>query len=544
MILPSKKSRKLLIRNHFWRFQMALVINTNLGSINGLHTLEKTSTALSVPMTRLTSGSKVNGAMDDAAGLAIADGMQSQINGMSVAMRNANDAISLVQTADGALGQINDTLQRMRELALQSANSATVSSSDRDKLQTEFSVLNDEVTRIIENTEFNGKKLLNGDLEIGLVVQVGATAELDSRMTVAISNMKSIVSPVAESTLAPDLNVNNSLVTSLIDQSIADVTNDTLLIAANDAAKLANVAIAATEQAIQSPMDLELAKIASIANTEAARAIARVSENVLQATTNNNAANLTSDEFVNIVANASEESIAIENAITADNDRLQNSTETNIEGASSLSKNAQTLASIAQKQILLAGKSVYTSSMNTLKTNIFAAYNPLNQITDIDLETTNAGQATKKAMIFAAVGISKAVAGASFVDNFTTSQQENEMAKDAFISHHYLVNEALDVVSKLGEDNSLSAVSRIDVAIDLINKERAVLGSIQNPFTATISNLANGIRNQSSARSQIMDADFAQETANLSRAQILQQAGTAMLAQANKSGQSVLTLLR
>ena len=137
---------------------MALIINTNLSSINGQRNLTSSATSLSTSMTRLSSGVRVNSAKDDAAGLAIADRMNSQIRGMTVAVRNANDGISLTQTAEGALGSLTDTLQRMRDLAVQSSSNAAVSASDRAKIDTEFKALNDELMRVVQNSEFNGKK--------------------------------------------------------------------------------------------------------------------------------------------------------------------------------------------------------------------------------------------------------------------------------------------------------------------------------------------------------------------------------------------------
>jgi len=139
---------------------MALVINTNLGSINGQRNLNTSGSALSTAMNRLSSGVRVNNAKDDAAGLAIADRMTSQVRGMTVAVRNANDGISLTQSAEGALGSLTDTLQRMRDLAVQSSSNAGVSSSDRAKMNTEFKALNDELIRVVQNSEFNGKKNL------------------------------------------------------------------------------------------------------------------------------------------------------------------------------------------------------------------------------------------------------------------------------------------------------------------------------------------------------------------------------------------------
>jgi flagellin len=279
---------------------MAMVINTNIASINSQRKLHETSSTLSTSMERLSSGLRVNSAKDDAAGLAISNRMTSQIRGMTVAVRNASDGISLAQTAESAMGELTNTLQRMRDLGVQSANDGSVTGADRNKMQEEFKQLNAELTRIITSSEFNGKKVINGSLAAGLGIQVGANTASDNRILISIGNVASVIASVTA------------------------------------------------------------ASIGSGATATGARA----------------------------------------------------------------------------------------------------------------------------------------------------------------------------------------AMDAIDNAIRSIDTSRAKLGAIQNRFTTTISNLQSSIENQSAARSRITDTDFAQETANLSRGQILQQAGTAMLAQANQSGQSVLTLLR
>ncbi len=279
---------------------MSMAINTNLAALNGQNNLRKTSNSLAMSMERLSSGLRINSAKDDAAGMAISNKMSSQIRGMTVATRNANDGISLAQTAESAMGTMTDTMQRMRDLAVQAANDAGMTGADKNKLQTEFKQLNDELSRIITNTEFNGKKIINGSLSGGIAIQVGANTTADNQISIDIGNMSIAVSEVV---------------------------------------------------------------------------------------------------------------------------------------AASIGSNAS--------------------------------------ITDV-----------------------------------------------------------------------LSAINQIDAAIQSIDTARAKLGAVQNRFTTTIGNLQSSIENQSAARSRITDTDFAAETANLSRSQILQQAGTAMLAQANQSGQSVLSLLR
>lgn len=166
----------------------SMVINTNISSLNSQRMLSKTNDSLQTAMEHLSSGLRVNSAKDDAAGLAIANKMTSQIRGMTVAIRNANDGISMAQTAEAGMGNITETLQRMRDLAVQAANFGAVSLDDRKKLQNEFKQLGDEVGRIIKNTEFNGKKILNGSLT-GVNFQVGANTSTNNQISINVSGL-------------------------------------------------------------------------------------------------------------------------------------------------------------------------------------------------------------------------------------------------------------------------------------------------------------------------------------------------------------------
>jgi len=286
---------------------MSMSVNTNIGSLNAQRNLNKSQSSLSTSMQRLSSGLRVNSAKDDAAGLAIAERMNAQVKGMNVAVRNANDGISLAQTAEGALATVGDALQRMRELAVQSSNS-TNSNSDKDSLDKEFGELSKEIQRVLGGTTFNGKAILGTDAG-SLTFQVGANTTTNDSISITTSNMTS------------------------------------------------------------------LASITTLAGTD----------------------------------------------------------------------NAGTGRAVIDS----------TASATTIAT----------------------------------------------------------------------------------------VINNIDTAIDAVNSERATMGASQNRFDAVISNLQSSVENQSAARSRIMDADFASETANMSRAQILQQAGTAMVAQANQLPQQVLKLL-
>ena len=287
---------------------MPQTINTNIASLNAQRNLNSSQSSLMTSMQRLSSGLRVNSAKDDAAGLAIAERMNAQVRGMNVAVRNANDGISLAQTAEGALGKVGDSLQRMRELALQSRN-ATNSTSDKDSLDKEFGDLAKEIQRVLGGTTFNGKNILGADAG-SQTFQIGANVTSNDTIDITTQNLTG------------------------------------------------------------------LAAVTTVAGTDPAG----------------------------------------------------------------------------------AGRATIDSTAST-----------------------------------AAIG---------------------------------------------------TVITDIDAAINLINAERATLGASQSRFEAVISNLQISAENQSAARSRIMDADFAAETANLSRAQILQQAGNAMVAQANQLPQQVLSLLQ
>ena len=209
---------------------MASIINTNVNSLNAQRNTASSQAALSVSMQRLSSGLRVNSAKDDAAGLAIAERMNAQIKGMTVAQRNANDGISLAQTAEGALGKVGDSLQRMRELAVQARN-ATNSESDKDSLQKEFSQLQSEIQRVLGGTTFNGKHILGADATT-LTFQIGANTTSDDVININTSNMvtDTTITAITSSTMAAiDANATVGAIGNVIDSldKAIDLVNDT-----------------------------------------------------------------------------------------------------------------------------------------------------------------------------------------------------------------------------------------------------------------------------------------------------------------------------
>ncbi|NIF86424.1 flagellin [Comamonas sp. Tr-654] len=398
---------------------MAMTINTNVVSINAQRNLGLSGNSLATSMQRLSSGLRVNSAKDDAAGLAIAERMSTQVRGLSVASRNANDGISLAQTAEGALGKVGDMLQRMRELAVQSGN-ATNSKSDREALQSELSQLRDEVDRVAKTTSFNGAKLLDGGFT-GAVFQVGANSG-DNITVGALANTK--VDELGNSTYG----------------KAADVTAATVKTQAQASISAGDVTI----------------KITGSNGTETSVKIAKD-------------ANVTGDEALGKV-------VAAINSKTAD-----------------------------------TGVTAFLSDDKT-KIELRATENQANgdDISKVKIDT-----GSSIAAVDVAAGAATAGGG-----------------------------KGIDKVDISTQSGAWEALQRIDKAIDKVNSSRGDLGAIQTRFEKSVENIDIQSENITAARGRITDADFAKETANLSRTQILQQAGTAMVAQANQLPQQVLSLLR
>ena len=390
-------------------------INTNVLSMTAQRNLSASATSLATSMQRLSSGLRVNSAKDDAAGLAISERMNSQIRGLNVAARNANDGISLAQTAEGALGKVGDMLQRMRELAVQSAN-ATNNSDDRKALQAEVTQLRQEIDRVAKTTEFNGTKLLDGSLA-NATFQVGANAGEG----IAIDSIVSAKS--------------DTLGTAEIYMS-AEITAPTLASGAT--------AFAAVDAGTLSVGGVELGKL-NEASTGAERA---------------------------------SQIVAAINAKSSD-------------------------TGVYAREVVTSGA---VSGYQLFSTEV--------------MSTASGGNLAGLAASGNAAALGT-VTGASATEDFALAD----------------IN-----INSFGD--SQLAVMVFDKAIDSINSSRADLGALQSRFESAVANINITGENLAGARGRIVDADFAKETSNLSRSQILQQAGTAMVAQANQAPQSVLSLLR
>lgn len=384
---------------------MPQVINTNIASLTAQRNLNNSQSSLNTSLQRLSSGLRINSAKDDAAGLAISERFSAQIRGLNQAARNANDGVSLAQTAEGALAEVTNNLQRIRELAVQSSN-ATNSQSDRDALQTEVTQLLNEIDRVADSTEFNGVKLLDGSFT-GAVFQVGANA------------------------------------------------GETITIASTTDANTAALGSAST-------------------NTTAGLSVA--------------ASGLT----------------GFATAIAAGGVTINGTDIGAIAGSGSAAERAGQLVNAINNVSQTTGVGAsYDGATGQLSLNSDAAFTIAGTADD----ATEAGFANAAfATVTTATGIDSLT-----VANFAGAQ---------------------------------SALALIDSSLTEVNSARATLGAVQNRFESVVRSVQTTSENLSASRSRIVDADFAAETANLTRAQILQQAGTAILAQANSLPQNVLSLLQ
>ena len=375
---------------------MASVINTNISSINAQRNLTISQNDLATSLQRLSSGLRINSAKDDAAGLAISERMTTQIRGLNQATRNANDGVSLAQVAEGALAGIGDALQRIRELAVQSAN-ATNSASDRTALDVESKQLIAEVERVADSTNFNGVNLIDGTFT-SQQFQVGA----DVNQTISV--------------------------TSIINAQTSDLGDHTTAIVTGTVANNTGLAGAAFT----------------------------------------------------------------------------------INGSQIITAGGGTTAAHAEEMRV---------AINALS-DTTGVYATLDAATGLDLTLTSSATITTAGTApgLVTTGHTAVATAAAAETGFTT----------------------LDISTVTGAN---SAIGFMDGALTSVNTARATLGALQSRFESVVANLSINSENLSAARSRIRDADFASETANLTRSQILQQAGTAMLAQANALPQNVLSLL-
>lgn len=490
------------------------VINTNVASLNAQRNLNTSANSLSTSLQRLSSGLRINSAKDDAAGLAISERFTSQIRGLDQARRNANDGISLAQTAEGSLQSAGDILQRIRELAVQSSN-ASNSASDRQALQSEVGQLTSELDRIAKTTEFNGQKLLDGSFTTA-TFQVGANAGQTIQATSAnfsttqYGNYRIGSLVAANSGAKGDLTTGSTANAKL---SSAAATNRVAGgdITINGAAGSATVTIAANASA---------KKAAELINgqttTTGVSASAKTEIDITGTATGTSfkfdvTSNNTSAITVSFTVGAAADKDGLASAVNAFNDV---SSKTGVTARINDAGNGVTLLNASGENITIANAASGSATASIGGTSTAAGATAIG--------TGQVALDSEKSFSIAAANTS---------DFFTATTAAGQLQKVS----------DLDVSSV---DAAQRTLAMVDSALSAVNSQRAKYGALQSRFETTIANLQTSTENLSASRSRIRDTDFAAETANLTRAQILQQAGTAMLAQANSLPQSVLSLLK
>ncbi len=483
---------------------MPQVIQTNIASLNAQRSLDRSQNSLAVSLQRLSSGLRINSAKDDAAGLAISERFTSQIRGLNQAVRNANDGISLAQTAEGALGSAGDILQRIRELSVQSAN-ATNSASDRKALNQEVSQLVQELDRIATTSTFNGQKLLDGTFGTAQF-QVGANA--NETIVAQTGNFRT--------NQYGNNQVNGAVLAAA--SAAAYAAGDVIV----GGLSTATVAAATTDTAKSFA-----AKVNAVTTTTGVTASARTQAELDFGT--NNASytiNLTGSNTT-----AQSLSFSVGDANTAEG----------LAGAIS-TVNEQSSKTGVTARLNTGGTAIILESAAGDNISINAAAGTVT-VANVNVATGTVGAAVTSATTSAgavAVGQVTFDSELSFAITSAAASSPAAAASGVTASSLFTVS-TLDISTVDGANKALKIV---DSALQAISNQRAKFGALQSRFESTITNLQTTAENSSAARSRIRDADFAQETAELTRAQILQQAGTAILSQANTIPQNVLSLLR
>ena len=480
-------------------------INTNIISLQTQNNLSNSQSSLATSIQRLSSGLKINSAMDDPAGLAIASRMTSQVNGLNQATQNANNGVSMLQTADGGLANTTSLLQSMRTLAVEAAN-GTNSASDLASLQTEIGQLQQQITQVSSQTQYNGTNLLNGSLS-NVQFQVGANAG----QTISFGIASSSGSVLGNNTLVAD-DTSTTAMTQAVTGAANAYAGSTITVEGSTASTLGG---------------------ALAAGTSASGVAAAV------------------NKYTNVTGvTATATTTATLGVFTA--------------GTQSLSINGTAIsASISNTTSGMDGLAAAINAA-TGSTGVTAIANDTNgtiALTDssganISMRNNNAATAVTLTGATGA-GVAVAAAATGTVGGLVTFNSNNSFAVQDSLGTGVLnattpIGSSLNSVAAINLSTTSngtptganSALLTIDAAIQSVNTSRANLGALENRFTASISNLQTSTLNLTSSLSTVQDTNFASETANLSRGQILQQAGTAMLAQANSLPNGVLALLR
>ncbi|MFN3984570.1 MAG: flagellin [Rhodocyclaceae bacterium] len=545
---------------------MAQVINTNVASLNAQRNLNNSANSLQASLQRLSSGLRINSAKDDAAGLAISERFTAQIRGLDQARRNANDGISLSQTAEAAMQSSGDILQRIRELAVQSAN-ATNSAGDRSALNAEVQQLTQELQRIATNTEFNGQKLLDGSFT-SAQFQVGANANQTITATSgnfqinAYGNYR--IGGLATSSNTPN-GVGDLVVGSTADSNLTTfgADGDNSIITAGDTITITS-SLGAKDITYESGSSAEQIA-AKINQAQTGVRASAITSFVLGADdANAGAAGFEQDtSYVFLLATETEDGVAPDAYTTVAFTVGGTASGSAVNQAAQLNAAVQAFNDVSGKtgftaKIVETDNGQYGIQLTNEAGKDLRIMNDSATGNDIILEDVTVldgddSTASGTNATITAAGNTNAWAAANGVwvtgqvvldsdRSFTLTAATTEILTTAgTVGGQLQTVENLDVSTVDAANRTLALV---DSALAAVNAQRARYGALQNRFETTISNLQATSENLSASRSRIRDADFAAETANLTRAQILQQAGVAMLSQANSLPNNVLSLLR
>ena len=504
---------------------MAASINTNVASLTAQRNLGTSQTSLNTSIQRLSSGLRINSAKDDAAGMAISERFTSQIRGLNMAVRNANDGISLAQTAEGAMKAAGDILQRVRELAVQSAN-ASNSASDRQALQQEVGQLVSELDRISQTTEFNGSKLLDGSFGTQQF-QVGANA--NQTIVAATANLRTNVYGNNQVSGTGAAGVSPTATVAAL--STAFGTNGVVggTIAINGSLGSKNISVAVNETskktADQINQQSQFTGVTATARTEAQLAFGTSGAYSIQLQSEND-----TPVTISFSLTATSGASALSASVAAINEQ---SSKTGVVASLKSDGSGIVLTNATGNNIAIGT----TGSANAGTVTV------TKQVGDGKGAVTTAGTSQSLGTTSAAENIG--IAGYITLDSdksfsaVSTTTTALQGTPGTAASDLKKVSD-LDVTSF---DKATHTLKTVDSALSYISGERAKLGALQSRFETSIAALNITSENMSASRGRIMDADFAAETANLARTQILQQAGTAMVAQANQIPQGVLASL-
>lgn len=482
---------------------MPQIINTNISSLNAQRNLNKSQSSLGTSLERLSTGLRINSAKDDAAGLAISERFTTQIRGLNQAVRNANDGISLAQTAEGALGQSGSALQRIRELAVQSAN-ATNNSNDRAAMNSEVQQLVSEVDRIATQTEFNGNKILSSNGGFSASFQVGAKVGQTISISVASSR-------------ASDLGVSTNFTT----------------IQGEDDATLADRMRGQNAKGIDSTL-----------NGTTLTAVA-AGKNSIDKINSINAASgktgITAFSFGNSVVGSSAAADGSTSAELASGDIVVNGVSLGAVAEDSSDGLVDAINAVSEQTGVIADAGDGTGKlvlMNRSGGSISITVNTADAATRSGFAqgTTEMGAGDNGAIV-----LSAGLAGTAVTFGNSDTGEGLTGTSGSSLTLSQLKLSSVDISTVSGANLAMLAV---DSGLDSINSTRATLGAVQNRLNSTIDNLSSSVENLSASRSRIQDADFASETAAMTKAQIMGQAGISILSQANSLPQSALSLLQ